>query len=103
MWVDDRPRLTIRKSTAAERAEKCPPLVAGAARIRIPKYVVVAERHLDKHMYICTVFGIPQGGDTRAEALFWGERFASKNDYKFIRPLGWEKVVGALPKEHTRA
>jgi hypothetical protein len=94
---DDRPQLTIRKATAEERDEKFPPLLRGRRRIRIPKYVVVTTEHADKHMHICSVFGLPYGGDTRAEALFWAERFASKNDYQMIRPKGWGKVEAKLP------
>ena len=86
------PEITIRRSTNAERAEKFPPLVRGRRRIRVQKYVVVGPSD-----YICSVFGLPQGGDTRAEAVFWAERFASKNGYVFLRPEGWEKVEGALP------
>jgi len=93
---DDRPVLTIRKSTAEERAEKFPPLMLGRARQRIPKYVVVAQALIAEHMHICSVFGIPQGGDTRAEAVFWAERFASKNDYRYLAPKGWENVQGQL-------
>lgn len=96
IWDDERPELTIRKSTAAERREKCPPIVPGQRRIRIPKYVVVAVKNYDKHMFICTVFGLPQGGDTRTEAVFWAERFASKNDYRYVAPDGWENVKGEL-------
>lgn len=100
MKYPDDPGLTIRKATPGERAEKFPPLVRGRRRIRIPKYVAVATEHYDEHMFICSVFGIPQGGDTRAEAVFWAERFASKNGYEYIPPTGWEKVVGALPSRN---
>jgi hypothetical protein len=95
--LDDRPLLTIRKSTDAERKEKWSPLLRGRLRIPIPKYVVVTVEHQGKHMHICSVFGLPYGGNTRAEALFWAERFASKNDYRLIRPDGWGKVEAKLP------
>lgn len=96
------PKLTIRKSTDKERAEKWPPLFADRRRIRIPKYVVVSVEHQDKHLYICSVFGLPQGGDTRAEAIFWAERFASKNDYRYVAPEGWADIEGVLPKRKKR-
>lgn len=93
------PGLTIRKSTDAERAEKFPPIVRGRKRIRVPKYVVVAAKHADKHMHICSVFGLPQGGNTRAEAVFWAERFASKNGYEYVPPDGWENIEGKLKED----
>ena len=65
MIYPDMPQLTIRRSTAGERKEKFPPIVRGQRRIRVPKHVVVAVAHQDKHMFICSVFGLPQGGDTR--------------------------------------
>lgn len=87
--------VTIRKATADERREKFPPLVAGGSRCRVPKYVVVnAESNR-----IYTVFGLPQGGDVRAEAVFWAERLASKNDFRYVSPAGWENVPGALPDD----
>ena len=88
------PQLTIRKATEQERREKFPPLVAGRRRIRVPKYVVVGLRDT-----IVSVFGLPQGGDTRAEAVFWAERFASKNGYQYLPPSGWESIDGVLPEE----
>jgi len=88
------PEITVRRSTDAERAEKFPPLVRGRRHIRVPKYVVVGPGN-----HICSVFGLPQGGDTRSEAVFWAERFASKNDYSFVRPSGWEGVTAALDEE----
>ncbi len=84
---------TIRLATAEERREKFPPIVANGPRIRAPKYLVVNPA-TDRAW---TVFGIPQGGDTRAEAVFWAERLASKNDLDFIRPAGWERVEGRPP------
>jgi hypothetical protein len=93
----DRWQLTIRRSTPEERAEKWPPLIRGKRRIRIPKYVVVAARHVNEHMQLCSVFGLPLGGDTRSEAVFWAERTASKNGYDYIPPPGWENVEGRLP------
>lgn len=88
------PALTIRLATASEKEQGFPPLVAGRRRQRVPKYVVVGEN--DR---ICTVFFMPLGGATRAEAIFWAERTASKNGMDFIRPAGWERVEGALPSE----
>ena len=43
------------------------------------------------------VFGIEQGGPTREEALFWAERWASKQDFKLVLPDGWENVEPKLP------
>jgi hypothetical protein len=93
------PAITIRESTEAERREEWPPPFGGTKTSKIPKYVVVAVMHQHKHMHICSVFGLPQGGDTREEAVFWAERFCSKNGYSFARPEGWGDVVGALPPE----
>lgn len=89
----DMPVVTIRLSTAEERREKFPPLVKGGRRQRIPKYLVVNP----KTDNFWTVFGMPQGGDTRSEAVFWAERLASKNDLDYQPPPGWENVEGALP------
>ena len=90
---DDRPLLTIRKATDAERHRKFPPIVAFGRRVRVPKYVCVGASE-DR---IWTVFGMPLGGDTRAEAVFWAERTASKNDLRYAPPVGWENVEGKLP------
>lgn len=87
----DRPVVTIRKATDAERRDKFPPLVAGKRRLRVPKYVVVSAADL-----IYTVFGLPQGGDTRKEAVFWAERLASKNGLDYQPPSGWEGTEGSL-------
>ncbi len=91
IFDDDRPVVTIRKATDDERHKKWPPLIAGRPRIRIPKYVVVGDNG------IWSVFGLPQGGDTRAEAVFWAERLAGKNDLRFQCPAGWGNVEGRLP------
>ena len=88
------PEITVRRPTEAERAAKFPPIVRGHNRISLQKYVVVGPSDS-----ICSVFGLPQGGKTRAEAVFWAERFASKNGYSFVRPSGWDEVVGELPKD----
>ena len=98
MYPDPIPQLTIRKSTDKERKQKFPPIVLGRRRIRAPKYVVVAAHRADEHMAICSVFGLPQGGDTRAEAVFWAERLSSKNGYEYVPPEGWETVEGELPR-----
>lgn len=86
------PEVTIRKSTADERRRKFSPIVADGPRVRVPKYVVVNP----KTDGIYTVFGLPQGGDVRAEAVFWAERLASKNGFDFLQPAGWENVQGRL-------
>lgn len=39
----------------------------------------------------------PDYCNSKAEAVFWAERWASKIGGHFIRPDGWEKVVGNLP------
>lgn len=99
MWPGIDPEITIRESTLAERTERFPPLLGAAPprqRIPIPKWVVVTVEYVDRHMHICSTFGLPQGGDTREEAVFWAERFASKNGYRFVRPDGWDDVEGRL-------
>lgn len=45
------------------------------------------------------VFGLPQGGVTREEALFWAERICSKNDLILDLPPGWDDVVATLPED----
>jgi hypothetical protein len=92
-----RPVVTIRLATADERRGKFPPLVAGRRRIRVPKYVVVGQGSDN----IWSVFGLPQGGDTRAEAVFWAERLASKNDLVYLPPEGWERIEGVLPERDS--
>lgn len=86
--------VTIRASTAEERRDKFPPIVAGRRRIRAPKYLCV---NAEKPENVWSVFGLPQGGDTRAEAVFWAERLADKNDLHYEPPKGWENVIGKLP------
>lgn len=95
-WGVGYAELTIRESTEAERKEKWPPLIRGNPPIEIPKYVVTTVENKDKHMFICSVFGLPQGASTRTEAVFWAERFASKNGYDYVPPKGWEKIEGKL-------
>lgn len=90
---DDRYEITVRRSTEQERRDKFPPPLGGSRRVRVPKYVVVGVESGN----VITVFGLPQGGDTRAEAVFWAERAESKNDLRFIRPDGWESIEGKLP------
>ena len=84
--------VTIRKATMTERRDKFPPLVVGGTRCRVPKYVVVNP--ITDHIW--TVFGLPQGGDTRAEAVFWAERLASNNGLSYQPPIGWERITGEL-------
>lgn len=85
--------VTIRKASPEQRRNGFAPLVAGRPRIRAQKYVVVNADGGG----VWTVFGLPQGGDTRAEAVFWAERLASKNGFDYLPPPGWENVVGKLP------
>lgn len=85
--------VTIRKATADEKKKGWPPLLAGRRRQRVPKYLLVNPESDG----IYTVFGLPQGGETRAEAVFWAERLESKNDVRYVPPAGWENVVGKLP------
>jgi hypothetical protein len=84
--------VSIRKATSDERRKGFPPIVKSRRRVRVPKYVVVNPDSDN----IFTVFGLPQGGDTRAEAVFWAKRLASKNDLDYSPPRGWEGVVGEL-------
>jgi hypothetical protein len=86
------PRVTIRQATADERRKKFPPIVRDGPRVRVPKYVVVNPENGN----VYTVFGLPQGGDTRAEAFFWAERLVSNNGFDYTPPDGWERVRGAL-------
>ena len=86
--------LTVRESTPEERKP------GGVGNfwltdkpMRAKKYVVVDAETGD---YL-GAFGLTGGGATRKEAVFWAERWASKNGGHFIRPDGWENVVGALP------
>lgn len=85
--------VTIRPSTPEERRDKFPPLRRGARRVAVPKYVACNPGTGN----IYTVFGLPQGGATRAEAVFWAERLASKNDLDYVPPPGWEHITGRLP------
>lgn len=97
-YIDERRVITIRKSTPEERAAKSPPIVAGGPRIPIPKWVLVYEEPTPGMLpFVCT-FGMPDGGATRAEAVFWAERQESKNDLRFVRPDGWENIEGRLPE-----
>lgn len=90
--------LTIRRSTDQERTEKFPPLVRGRKRIKVPKWVVVSL----EHNTIVSVFGLPQGGATKAETVFWAKRAASKNGFEYLPPSGWEKIEGELPKRKEK-
>jgi hypothetical protein len=91
--------ITIRKSTPQERKDKWPPIVMDGRRIPVPKYVVCMW---DDDERVVSVFGLPQGGDTREEAVFWAERCASKNGFDYVPPHGWEDIDGKLPSERPR-
>lgn len=88
-------KVTIRESTAEERKI---PIRSHPKVQHFPKYILVdPDKNQGKGGYFF-VFGIPQGGKSKAEAVFWAERLASKNGFKFVRPEGWERVVGALSR-----
>ena len=85
--------LTVRESLPEERKlGGVGTFWATGKPMRALKYVVVDEE--DRYL---GAFGMVDGGKNRAEAVFWAERWASKNGGHFIRPKGWEKVVGKLP------
>ncbi len=91
----ERRHLTVRESRADERE----PGGAGSfwatgAPMQAERYVVV-DAETDEYL---GGFGLITGGETREEAVFWAERWASKNGGHFLRPEGWESVVGALPE-----
>ena len=92
-WESDYLQITIRESTKEERWDKWPPIIKGNPRIEMPKYVVC---RVDKPENIICVFGLPQGASTKAEAVFWAERAASKNGLTYIAPEGWENVKAKL-------
>lgn len=75
-----------------ERVETEVPYVVGDHPSR-PRYIVYDPQTGDDW----AVFGTIQGGETREEAVFWAERFASKNGVNYAPPEGWDDVVGALP------
>ena len=89
---EEEPAVTIRRSTDEERRAKFPPPFGGTKPAKVPRYVVV-NPITDR---IWTVFGLPQGGSTRAEAVFWAERLASKNGLRYVPPVGWGNVIGTL-------
>lgn len=91
--------VTLRESTEQERTEGFGPhpLAEGDRRPnRVADRYVLVDADDSERLWF--VFGLPQGGNTREEAVFWAERFASKNGAHFLRPEGWEQVVGALPE-----
>jgi hypothetical protein len=82
--------VTVRPTTQAERdalvADKCP-------RFR---YVCV-DAVTDAYLYS---FGILiEGAFSKAEAVFWAERWAGKNGARYVPPSGWEGIEGSLPEE----
>lgn len=84
LYDDDRPVISIRARADDEDPEKFPP------------YILYRPDNGNVMLF----YGIGvQGGATQEEAVFWAERFASKNDYRYVAPEGWEAVVGALPQE----
>jgi hypothetical protein len=85
--------LTIRAATPEER-KHVGDFWATGKPMKAKKYIVVDT---ETGSYL-GAFGMVDGGNTRAEAVFWAERWASKNGGHFLRPDGWEKVVGALPE-----
>lgn len=96
-WDPPSRHLTVRAATLEERRRGgVGSFWATGKPMRAPRYVVVDAN--DPTQYL-GAFGMVDGGDTRAEAVFWAERWASKNDGHFIRPDGWAKVEGALPDD----
>ena len=88
------PHITVRESTAAERVE-CGKIWATGATMRAKDYVIC---RYTEPTQLLGAFGLVDGADTREEIVFWAERMASKNGFHFIRPEGWEDVVGELPE-----
>jgi len=86
--------ITIRKSTPQEQVERVEPIVVGGPRPEVPTYVVVSVE-TDR---LCLVFGLPQGGESRGEALYWAERMVSKNGFDLVLPSGWKNVKAKAPK-----
>ena len=84
--------LTIRESTADEREPGGVGAFWATGKPMTAKQYVIVD---DENNYLGG-FGLVDGGDTREEAVFWAERWASKNGGHFVRPDGWEHVVGAL-------
>lgn len=87
--------ITVREATAEERKTGFPPIVAGGPRCKVPRYVVCnAEQPED----IILVFGMPEGADSKSEAVYWAERTASKSDLRYEAAPGWEDIVGYFGK-----
>jgi hypothetical protein len=87
--------ITIRLATPAERAPGgLGKFWATGKPMRARRYIVVDA---DEPAVWVGAFGLADTTNTRAEAVFWAERWASKNDGHFIRPAGFEHVQGALP------
>lgn len=93
-WDPTAPHITVRESTEAER-EHAGYFPYNRAPMTAQRYVVCRYEDPTK---LLGVFGMIDGGETREEAVFWAERMASKNGFHFLRPAGWEDVVGALPE-----
>jgi hypothetical protein len=91
----ERTHLTIRDSTEAER-EHIADFWATGNPMRAQRYLIVEADNPESWL---GAFGLVDGGDTREEAVFWAERWADKNGGHFLRPDGWEDVVGALPEQ----
>ena len=79
-------KVTIRETDQAERD------TMGAARQGRLRYVCVNPATGDYR----TVFGMVQGGHSKAAAVFWAERLASKNGLAYEPPPGWETIEGKL-------
>lgn len=86
--------VTIRLSTAAER-KSVGRHFDGGKNMRARKWIVV---EVEDPSVLAFTFGMPNDGKTKAEAVFWAERFASKSGLGYIPPKGWEKIKGDLPE-----
>jgi len=84
--------LTVRESTPEER-RSIGEFWATGKPMAAKRYVMV-----DEDDQLLGAFGLTEGSETREEAVFWAERWASKNGGHFIRPEGWADVVGNLPE-----
>lgn len=87
--------LTARESTPDERMPGGVGFWLTGAPMAASRYVVV---DVETGAYLGG-FGMADGGDTREEAVYWADRWASKNGGHFLRPEGWEGIVGDLPDE----
>lgn len=96
--------VTIRESTAAEKTSMgwnplTPPEKRNRSTLMRAKKYLLVDFQTPTKWY--GAFFMPHTANSKKEIVYWAERFCSKSDATFVRPKGWENIVGELNGERS--